>query len=122
MCSSDLNGTPQELKDRADNAGAVTLVVAGGEADAVSTRLAEVAGVRRVQRLAAEGARAAVRAFPDKAATDGHALAAALAEFAVKQGWKIEQLQTEEGKLDDVFRSITLPDTHVGEPVARRVA
>jgi ABC-2 type transport system ATP-binding protein len=26
-------------------------------------------------------------------------------------GWKIEELRTEEGRLDEVFRSITLPDT-----------
>jgi ABC-2 type transport system ATP-binding protein len=26
-------------------------------------------------------------------------------------GWQIEQLQIEEGRLDEVFRSITMPDT-----------
>jgi ABC-2 type transport system ATP-binding protein len=26
-------------------------------------------------------------------------------------GWKVEELRTEEGRLDEVFRSITLPDT-----------
>jgi ABC-2 type transport system ATP-binding protein len=26
-------------------------------------------------------------------------------------GWKIEELRTEEGRLDEVFRGITLPDT-----------
>ena len=27
------------------------------------------------------------------------------------QGWRIEELHTEEGRLDEVFRSITMPDT-----------
>ena len=27
------------------------------------------------------------------------------------QGWHIEELHTEEGRLDEVFRSITMPDT-----------
>ena len=26
-------------------------------------------------------------------------------------GWQVEDLRTEEGRLDEVFRSITLPDT-----------
>jgi ABC-2 type transport system ATP-binding protein len=26
-------------------------------------------------------------------------------------GWKVEELRTEEGRLDEVFRSITMPDT-----------
>jgi ABC-2 type transport system ATP-binding protein len=26
-------------------------------------------------------------------------------------GWKIEEIRTEEGRLDEVFRGITLPDT-----------
>jgi len=29
----------------------------------------------------------------------------------MKEGWKIEELHTEEGRLDEVFRTITLPDT-----------
>jgi ABC-2 type transport system ATP-binding protein len=33
-----------------------------------------------------------------------HAMAAA-------NGWQVEELRTEEGRLDEVFRSITLPDT-----------
>ena len=116
------NGTPQELKDRAENAGAVTLVVSSQDTESVKQRLAGVAGVRQCQSLASDPGRAVVRVFPDKAVTDGYALAAAIAEFAFKEGWKIEQLQTEEGKLDDVFRSITLPDTHVGAPAVQRRA
>ena len=38
-------------------------------------------------------------------------LARAVAETTMKEGWKIEELHTEEGRLDEVFRSITLPDT-----------
>ena len=36
-------------------------------------------------------------------------LARSIAEAA--QGWHIEELHTEEGRLDEVFRSITMPDT-----------
>jgi hypothetical protein len=37
------------------------------------------------------------------------ALASNIADAA--QGWRIEELHTEEGRLDEVFRTITLPDT-----------
>jgi ABC-2 type transport system ATP-binding protein len=48
-----------------------------------------------------------VRAFPK---TDANGkLAQAIGEAAHE--WQIEQLQTEEGRLDEVFRSITMPDT-----------
>jgi ABC-2 type transport system ATP-binding protein len=38
-------------------------------------------------------------------------LARSVAEVSLKEGWKIEELHTEEGRLDEVFRAITLPDT-----------
>ena len=31
--------------------------------------------------------------------------------LAEREGWKLEELRTEEGQLDEVFRRITLPDT-----------
>jgi len=34
-----------------------------------------------------------------------------LFEAGTRNAWKIEHLDVEEGRLDDVFRSITLPDT-----------
>ena len=35
----------------------------------------------------------------------------ALSKQEAAQGWHIEELHTEEGRLDEVFRSITKPDT-----------
>ena len=34
--------------------------------------------------------------------------------MAAANCWQIEELHTEEGRLDEVFRSITLPDTEEG--------
>ena len=31
--------------------------------------------------------------------------------IAATSGWPVEELRTEEGRLDEVFRSITMPDT-----------
>ena len=41
-------------------------------------------------------------------------LARAVAEAVTQAGWKFEELHTEEGRLDEVFRRITLPDTLAG--------
>lgn len=112
------NGTPEELKARADNAGAVMIVLAGPTPEAINAKLASVVAVRKSELLPSDPSRTLVRVYPDKSMTHGNALAGVLAELAVREGWKIEQLQTEEGRLDDVFRSITLSDTHIEKQAA----
>jgi ABC-2 type transport system ATP-binding protein len=51
-----------------------------------------------------------VRLYPLKN-TPAADLARAVLQAASTHGWRIEDLRVEEGRLDDVFRSITLPDT-----------
>ena len=50
------------------------------------------------------------RVYPQVSSRNGE-LARTVAEVSMKEGWKIEELHTEEGRLDEVFRAITLPDT-----------
>jgi ABC-2 type transport system ATP-binding protein len=50
------------------------------------------------------------RVYPKSASADGE-LARSVAELAAGQRWRIEELHTEEGRLDEVFRNITLPET-----------
>ena len=107
------NGTPAELRQKSDSAGAVTLRVKGVASVTVTTRLYQVPLVKRVTVLDDKDGHVTVRAFP-KAGANG-ALAQAIGEAA--HDWQIEQLQAEEGRLDDVFRSITMPDT--GKEVAQ---
>jgi ABC-2 type transport system ATP-binding protein len=42
-------------------------------------------------------------------------LSGAIGELALNRRWQIEELHTEEGRLDEVFRSITLPETQPKE-------
>ena len=112
------NGTPEELKARAENAGAVSIVLVGPTPDAINAKLATLDTVRKSEVRQSDPSRTLVRVYPDRSSVPGHALAGALAELAVREGWKIEQLQTEEGRLDDVFRSITLSDTHIEKQAA----
>jgi len=92
------NGTPAELRAMSELAGAVTVSAAGASEE-------KLAPLGRVEKL--EGA---FRVYPkDKAAAAD--LARAVIELTAREGWKLEQLRTEEGQLDEVFRRITLPDT-----------
>ena len=101
------NGTPQELRQKSEWAGAVTLRVKGVASSAVTTKLYQVPLVKRVTVVDDKDGHVTVRAFP-KSGANG-ALAQAIGEAAHE--WQIEQLQAEEGRLDEVFRSITMPDT-----------
>ena len=101
------NGTPLELKRKAPNAGAILLRVNGVAAEAVTGKLRAVDGTERVQLVKEESGIVTVRVFP-KSSTNG--------EFrkgvsAAAQGWRVEELHVEEGKLDEYFRSITASDT-----------
>ena len=102
------NGTPQELRQKSEWAGAVTLRVKGVASSAVTAKLYHVPLVKRVTVLEESDSRVTVRVFPKASPANGE-LARAVGEAA--QGWQIELLQCEEGRLDEVFRNITMPDT-----------
>jgi ABC-2 type transport system ATP-binding protein len=104
------NGTPVELKQRSDVAGAVRLRVVGAPTLAVTQRLAQLPAVRKSTVLRDEPPVVSVRIFPQPNCRNGD-LARSVAEAALKEGWRLEELHTEEGRLDEVFRSITLSDT-----------
>jgi len=118
------NGTPDELKARSARAGAVELTLAGANAETVSARLNGLPGLLKSEILVDEPNRVSLRAYPDLASAGssvaGGALAGALAELAVRENWKIEQLHTEIGRLDEVFRAITWSET--ASQAAHRVA
>jgi ABC-2 type transport system ATP-binding protein len=102
------NGTPEELRRRSDSAGAVLLRVRGTDAQTLSKRLHDSPLVRKVNVVEEKDHRLTVRVFP-KSAGKTEALPQAIGEAT--QGCRVELLEIEEGRLDEVFRSITLSDT-----------
>ena len=100
------NGTPKELRAKSEWAGAVTLRVNGIAAAELSGKLNSLRGARKVA-TATDGTRVTVTVFP-RVAGDGDLTREVI---EVTSGWQVEDLRTEEGRLDEVFRSITLPDT-----------
>ncbi|MEK7683843.1 MAG: ATP-binding cassette domain-containing protein [Verrucomicrobiota bacterium] len=108
------NGTPQELKQKSDVAGAVLLRVGGVPGSEVKQKLAQLPTVRKTLILKEDSFAVQARVFPQPSAVNGE-LARTMADLAAREKWRLEELHTEEGRLDEVFRSITLPETAQGE-------
>ena len=104
------NGTPAELKQRSEFAGAVLVRAAGITATVLSSKINVLPSARKTVPATDRGSGETVRVFPHPSARNG-ALARDVAEMAAREGWKLEELHTEEGRLDEVFRSITQPET-----------
>lgn len=101
------NGTPRDLKLRSENAGAVILRLLTGSAGTVKSKLEQVSVVER--SLVLSESPLTVRAYPRKNSS-GEELSRAVGELALRERWQIQELHMEEGRLDEVFRSITLSD------------
>jgi ABC-2 type transport system ATP-binding protein len=101
------NGTPDELKRRSEHAGAVTVRLLDGNSAAVMQELNQLPMVGKCVALAESPV--TVRAYLKKNGARGE-LARAIGEVATRERWRIEELHTEEGRLDEVFRNITRPE------------
>jgi ABC-2 type transport system ATP-binding protein len=107
------NGTPRELKDRSQTAGTVTLSlgdaygVFDGSAASVREKIDSLFHVKKTVIIAESPF--TIRVFPKGNGTADD-LAAALGQLVLDQRWPIRELRREEGRLDEVFRSITLSD------------
>ena len=91
-------GTPNELRARSRLEGAVTLQADGATAEKLSA-------LGRVEDFAG-----AFRIYP-RDPSHGPELAAAVIELVNREGWKVHGMYSERGELDEVFRSLTQPDT-----------
>jgi ABC-2 type transport system ATP-binding protein len=103
------NGTPAELKAKSAQAGSVTVRVFGVTADSVKGKLGSLPVTGKVSVHGDNGVVNA-RVYPRDRSVAPE-LARTVAETVGREGWKFDELHLDEGRLDDVFRSITLPDT-----------
>jgi len=105
------NGTPDQLKRMSELAGTVILRIKDVPPEVVTQKISELPCARRATVISqTDGAVASVRVYPRPDIADGE-LARAVGALAVQMQWKVEELHTDEGRLDEVFRNITLPDT-----------
>lgn len=98
------NGTPEELKRRSQHAGAVTLRLLDGNPALVRQKLEQISVVQKSAVL--DNSPLAIRVYAKNNGAPRE-LARAISALALAERWKIEELHTEEGRLDEVFRSIT---------------
>ncbi len=101
------SGTPQQLKSSSEQGGAILLAVRGPTGAQLVEKLSCVSNARKATVLKEENGEVWARVFPTSE-RNGE-LVRNVIEAA--NGWKIEEIRTEEGHLDEVFRSITLPET-----------
>jgi ABC-2 type transport system ATP-binding protein len=106
------NGTPAELKGRSKSAGRVRLKLGGLSGSVAREKLTQLPSVEHVTLLN-DDATAATLDVSSK--SPNGSLNAQIADLAHQEQWRIIELYTQEGKLDEVFRTITLPDTKIKE-------
>ena len=104
------NGTPEQLKQKSDHSGAVFVRAGGVAATELKQKLAQLPTVKRTSIIKEESFQVMARVYPQSNCANGD-LARSVAELIARERWKVEELHTEEGRLDEVFRSITLPET-----------
>ena len=102
------NGSPSELKAMHPDAGSIILKVDGVIEAAVKDKLNALNYVKSFEILKVKENRVTARVYPKE---KGSLFAEQLANDANQCGWRLEELHTDEGRLDEVFRQITLPDT-----------
>jgi ABC-2 type transport system ATP-binding protein len=97
------DGTPQQLEAKSRYYNAVCVNVANIEQQAFANFLTSLEFVANVEQLnGTEG----FRVYP----REGQQITAELSEKIRGNGWEIDSLHAESGRLDEVFRSITMPN------------
>jgi ABC-2 type transport system ATP-binding protein len=102
------SGTPRELKGRAENDGAVLIAVRGATPGRLCEKFANIPTARKTSIVKELDGETWARVYPKEQTRNGEFLKHVL---EAANGWPVREVKTEEGRLDDVFRAITLPDT-----------
>jgi ABC-2 type transport system ATP-binding protein len=101
------DATPDELITRSRHHNAVWLGIAGEAEVRIRADLAAVPDIAAVETIEDDEHGRALVVFP----RESRSLAAAIAELARERDWRLTGLTVERGRLDDVFRAITAPET-----------
>jgi ABC-2 type transport system ATP-binding protein len=99
-------GTPAQLKARAESAGSLAVKAAGVAKNELFDILKDVEGVASAQVLGEE-----ILLLPRRVNGVPAALASKVSEILAARKWTAVELRTEEGRLDEFFRSITISET-----------
>lgn len=109
------NGTPSELKQKSECGGAILVAVRGVSGVQFVERLCGIPNARKATLVKEQDGEVWARVFPNAGRSVDRNGELVRNVMEAVNGWTIEELRTEEGRLDEVFRSITLPDTVVAD-------
>jgi gliding motility-associated transport system ATP-binding protein len=112
------NGTPAQLKSRAPVAGSLVVGLRAVPWKTAQPHFAALRYLEKSELIDDADSVLAVRLFPkgpasaEAAGTTASArLLPELLDLAHRQRWEVQHVSVDEGRLDDVFRSLTMPDT-----------
>jgi ABC-2 type transport system ATP-binding protein len=100
------DGTAEDLMQRMHYHGAVSLKVVADRADAAIQVLSSSSNVESVETLGKPNGHLLLRAIPRQK----EMAAAEVAALLRAQNIPVDELYVERGRLDDVFRKITMPE------------
>jgi ABC-2 type transport system ATP-binding protein len=112
------NGTPAQLKSRAPAAGSLVVGLRAVPWKTAQPQFAALRYLEKSELIDDADSVLSVRLFPrggasaEAAGTTASAgLLPELLDLAHRQRWEVQHVSVDEGRLDDVFRSLTMPDT-----------
>ena len=103
------NGTPDELKKISPTSNTVVMKLAGCDFESVRDSVGQIPSVGRVLKIGEGDGTVTARVFPASSHSPA-GIAPEIASYVVNKGWKIIEIYPDPGKLDEVFRKITLND------------
>ena len=106
------DGTPDELKSKANGAGAHTVKISGMAGSGIRSELSSISGVEMVREYSSSESSFYGQVVPSKKVNTN---AESIFNLCKERGLLLEELRIEEGRLDDVFREITKTDTEISE-------
>jgi ABC-2 type transport system ATP-binding protein len=104
------DGTPDELRSRAPSAGVIHAHLKGLAGSGILQELEKISGVEKVEAVTTGDNFLSARVFPTHR-NKAREVVDAIDGLARERKLHIEEIGVEQGRLDEVFRAITLADT-----------
>lgn len=101
------DGTPDELKRRASRAGSINVHIRGLAGSGILAELERLPHTQSVESKESSDSGFIGRVLPKKNTVNG-TLAAEISQFCASRNLQLLELHTDEGRLDEMFREITV--------------
>ena len=103
---------PVELKSKSKSAGSIAVSINGMAGSGISSEIKSLSDVSDVIELASSDSSFKGQIIPSK---KNNSLSESVFNMCKEKGLLLQELKVEEGRLDDVFRELTVADTVIEE-------